>query len=225
MKKSNDIKIISFDCYGTLIDWDRGIREFFVEILSDKNQKLIDKIIKRWEIIQFHLIKEKHLSYEELLNKSFTQTFGELDLYIKANLGKKLLDKIVDFNSFSDVFPVLSYLKKHYKLVIISNGPYKILTKNAQRMGIKFDQIISGEKIGFYKPATEVFQNALKQMNISASHILHVAAGYKYDVIPAKTLGIKIIWVNRKKIKIQEDIAPDYEMSDLTSLPSILGLI
>ena len=62
-------------------------------------------------------------------------------------------------------------------------------------------------------------------MNISASHILHVAAGYKYDVIPAKTLGIKIIWVNRKKIKIQEDIAPDYEMSDLTSLPSILGLI
>ena len=218
MKKIAGNKVLTFDCYGTLIDWDKGIREFFKEILPDKNQQLIEEIIKRWETVQFHLIQGKYLPYEELQNKSFAQTFSEFNLSIRVNLGKKLLEKIPFWSSFPDVYPVLSQLKNRYKLVLISNGPLSILKANVQNMGIEFDKIISAEQIKAYKPSLEVFQYALKKLKTKVTEILHIAAGYKYDIIPAEILGIKTVWVNRKGIPPLGDIIPDDEITKLVDL-------
>ena len=221
MSETTTIKVITFDCYGTLIDWDKGIKGFFKEILPDKNQQLIDNIIKRWETIQFQLIQGKYLPYEELQNRSFAQTFSQFNISNKYNLGKKLLEKIPFWNSFPDVYPVLSPLENRYKLVLISNGPLSILKANAQNMGIEFDEIISAEQIKAYKPSLEVFQYSLKKLNTKVTEILHIAAGYKYDVIPAETLGITTVWVNRKGILPPGDIIPDYEITKLVDLHQI----
>ncbi len=166
----------------------------------------------------------KYLPYKELQNKSFTWVFREHNVTAQFDVGKSFLEKISSWKPFPDVYPVLSQLKRHYKLVLISNGTAEILKKNAKKMKIEFDKIISAESIGAYKPSVDVFRYALKQLRIPISELLHIAAGYKYDIIPAKTLGIKTVWVKRKKMTQPGKISPDYEVTNLTPLSRILGL-
>lgn len=219
------IKFVTFDCFGTLVDWDTGIKAFLEEILPQKNQNHTASIIKRWETIQLKLVKGKYAPYKNLQKKSFMQTFHEFNIPIKPRLDDKFLATISNLEPFPDVHPVLSKLKNSYKLVLVSNGPLSILKKNIKKMRIKFDKIISAELIGAYKPSLDVFRYVLKQLNCPLSEILHVAAGYKYDVIPAKALGIKTIWVNRKQIPYSGKVSPDYEIINLTKLPMVMSYL
>lgn len=220
------IKFVTFDCFGTLVDWDTGIKNFLEGILPRKNQSHIGSIIKRWEVNQLKLVQGKYAPYKDLQKKSFTQTFNELNIIpIKDRLDEQFLATISKLEPFPDVYPVLSKLKNSFKLVLVSNGLLSILRKNVKKMGIKFDKIISAELIGAYKPSLDVFRYVLKQLNCPSSEILHVAAGYKYDVIPAKTLGIRTIWVNRKQIPYPGKVSPDCEIRDLTKLPIVMNYL
>lgn len=214
---------ITFDCYGTLIDWDKGIRAFFKELLPDKDDRFLQKIIKHWEAIQFQLIQEKYIPYDQLQNASFIQTLREFNIPLVGNPGKRLMNKIPTWQPFADVYPVLSKLKNNFKLSLISNGSLSILNKSAKKMRIKFDKILSAELIHSYKPDTNFFQCALKKLNRPVSEIIHVAAGYSYDIIPAKKIGLKTVWVNRSKVMLPGKILPDYEIPTLNHLIDIIS--
>lgn len=216
------IKVITFDCYGTLINWDSGTYDFFRKILPLEDKNYILNLIKRWEDIQFQLIQAQYIPYEKIQQISFAKTLHEFNISKRFNLSQEFLRAIPKWSPFPDVYPVLSLLKNYFRLVLVSNSPPSILKNNAKSMNIRFNKIISAKLIQTYKPSPDVFRYVLKQLNVSTSEIIHVAAGYKYDVIPAKTLGIKTVWVNRKEIVRPEGILPDHEISKLTSLPYII---
>ncbi|MBI2012257.1 haloacid dehalogenase type II [Candidatus Daviesbacteria bacterium] len=222
---TTNIKAISFDCYGTLIDWDSGTYDFFRKILPLEDKERILNIIKRWEAIQFQLIQKQYMPYNKIQEISLIKTLHKFNLFPGNNLGKKFLEQVPKWKPFTDVYPILSKLKNSYKLILVSNGPLSILKKNTKKMGIKFDKIISAESIRAYKPNTDVFRYLLRQLNYPLSEILHVATGYKYDVIPAKALGIKTIWVNRKQILYPGTVSPDYEIINLTKLPMVMSYL
>ena len=215
-------KILTFDCYGTLIDWDSGIQAFLKMELSDFSLEQIEELRKKWEEIQFSLILGPYIPYEDLLQESFQKTFATFGYAYKKNLGKKLVKKITAWKPFPDDHTILSELQKRYQLAIISNGPQAILKKNALAMNIHFDKILSAEQIQAYKPSYRIFHYALDALGRPKNEILHIAAGYKYDILPTNALGITNVWINRKREPLPTTITPDYEVFDLFGLKQLL---
>lgn len=213
-------KIITFDCYGTLIDWDKGIEQFFRDIFPTTEPSKLELLQKKWETIEFDFLG-KYMPYVELHEKSFSQLFKVAKMPAKKNLGKLLTDRIYSWDAFPEVHAVLGKLKKTYKLALISNGPTELLEANAKKMGIDFDYIISAENMKAYKPSFKIFQYASKKIGHPFLEILHIAAGYKYDVIPATRLGLSVIWINRKNIT-PTGIKPDFEINYLGELTKLL---
>lgn len=222
MKSLFDKKILTFDCYGTLIDWDSGIQAFLKKELSDFSLEQIEELRKKWEEIQFSLIMGSYIPYEDLLQESFQKTVATFGYADKKYLGKKLVEKITTWKPFPDVYIVISELKKRYQLAIISNGPREILKKNAMAMKIHFDKILSAEQIQAYKPSYRIFHYALDALGRAKNEILHIAAGYKYDILPTNALGITNVWINRKREPLPTTITPDYEVFDLFGLKQLL---
>lgn len=213
-------KIITFDCYGTLIDWDKGIEQFFRDIFPKREIVELELLQKKWETMEFDLLGS-YVPYAELHQKSFFQLLKAEKMPTKKNLGKLLTDRIYSWKAFPEVHTVLEKLKKIYKLALISNGSTGLLESNIRSIGIDFDYIISAQDMKAYKPSLKVFQYASRKIGCPFSEILHVAAGYKYDVVPAVQLGLSVIWVNRKNLT-PSGVKPDFEISNLNQLIKLL---
>ena len=213
-------KIITFDCYGTLIDWDKGIEQFFRDVFSKMKTAELELLQKKWETMEFDLLGS-YVPYAELHEKSFVKLLKSEKMPTKKNLGKLLTDRIYSWKTFPEVYTVLGKLKKIYKLALISNGSPELLKSNARSMGIDFDYIISAEDMKAYKPSLKVFQYASQKMGCPFSEMLHIAAGYKYDVIPAIQLGLSVIWVNRKNMT-PGVVKPNFEINNLDELIKLL---
>ena len=218
------VTTLTFDCYGTLIDWDNGIKSFFTEIFPEKDSKYINGAIKLWESIQLQQIQKGYVPYQQLQRTCFNLLFNNLSVKIKDDISYLLLKRISTWSPFPDAYFVLNQLKNHFRLVVISNGPKLILRKNIKNLNIEFNNVISGESLKDYKPSLKVFTESLKRLGVSASEVLHVAAGYKYDIIPASALGIKTVWINRKKIDLKESVA-SYKISSLKELLVVVNQV
>ncbi len=202
------IKVVTFDCYGTLMDWDKTVKDFFWEILPQFNSERLLEIQKKWEDIQFQLIQEKYRPYEELQNESFARVLNFFGISSRRSLGRDFLNRLLSCEPFSDVLPLLYKLKKHFRLALISNGPFSFLQQHVKQIGVEFDHIISAELVHAYKPHQSIFHEP-------SESVLHVAAGYKYDVIPVKNLGWNVVWLNRRNELRPGDISSDFEISTL----------
>lgn len=217
-------KYITFDCYGTLIDWEGEIREDLRK-LAEKNgfdldlTNISDKYIKA----ELEIEAEQYRKYHEVLQLSAKKLLKQLGFDISDEDTLEFTDSIYNWQPFPETHDILAELKRRgYKLIILSNIDNEIIKKSIGLMGIDFDGVVTAEEVGSYKPAHGHWKEMLKRFNAQKEEVLHVAASYIHDIIPAKEQRFDAIWISRNNEQPTREIKPDLEFKDLRPLPSSL---
>jgi len=202
---------VTFDCYGTLIDWDAGIRNFLKDLLARKGALVdLDSFHRRWEEVQFDLIQREYRPYKDVLRLSLEATMEEFGVPYAPEDGDAFAKSMPTWQPFPDVPPALRELKRHARIAIISNTDNDILRESVKLMGADFDALITAEDAKVYKPSPRIFEFALQRLGEAPERILHVAFGFKYDLAPAKQVGMVTCWLNRTGEPKPEGVEPDF---------------
>lgn len=194
----NQYKTLTFDCYGTLIDWESGILGAIKPILLVHNLNLDnDQILALFTEFEAELERGEYIKYREVLRR-VVQKFGEqFSFEPTADEVYSLANSIQHCLPFPDTVEALKSLKRKYHLVIISNVDDDLFGFSAKHLEVEFDQIITADQVKSYKPALNNFRVAIESMNLLLEEILHVAASLYHDIVAAKSLGLSTVWVNR----------------------------
>jgi len=210
---------VTFDCYGTLVDWEAGITEFLEQVFRERLIRAnIAEVLRVREGLDFELVQGAYRSYREILGLSLRGTFTQFGIECNENDGKRLAESVPDWPVFEETKPALERLAKHSRLVIISNIDRDMIEKTKVKIGVDFDLIITAEEARAYKPSTKPFELTLQKLDCGPQNILHVSSGFRYDIPPASRLGFRTAWVNRKHEIKPIGVQADHEFESLTEL-------
>jgi len=188
---------LSFDCYGTLIDWQGGVARAFGELLPRGAEEVPD-VFFIWERIQREMLGEPYVPYAEILKNSFRHTMETLGHRCPAYAAESFVDSLPRWEPFPDVIPALIPLSQRYKLAVISNIDRHLLGGTLRRLPVRLDAIMTAEDARAYKPNPAIFELALQKMGCGPQEVAHVAFGAGYDLEPAGRLGIRAVYLNRQ---------------------------
>jgi 2-haloalkanoic acid dehalogenase type II len=210
---------LSFDCYGTLIDWQRGVRSAFRElahVADDETQEMFEA----WERIQWEKIQGPYAPYEEVMRTSFRQVVEEFGHWCPAYAGEAFVEGLARWDPFPDVNPTLRRLSQKYRLAIISNTDRRLLGETIKNFPVRFDALITAEDARAYKPDPRIFQLALERIGNPPDEVVHVAFGARYDLQPARSLRMRVVYLNRNG-RNQSDFPVDAEIQTLEELTTL----
>lgn len=204
-----DFKVLSFDCYGTLIDWESGIISALKPLTSAlKGRQGKGTSISRDEILQAHARHESSLQratpskrYSDLLATVYRRLAEQWGVKVTWDDCLRYGGAVKDWPAFPDSAEALRYLKQHYKLVILSNVDNASFAGSNARLKVDFDAIYTAEDIGSYKPAAANFDYMLAQLaglGFAKSDVLHVAESMFHDHAPANRQQLASCWVYRR---------------------------
>jgi 2-haloalkanoic acid dehalogenase type II len=220
-------EVATFDCYGTLIDWEGGLAAFLYDFALRHGQTAEengDALRRRWEAIQFALVQDPYRPYKEILAASLQQWAKERDLPYREEDGEALIRSMRSWQPFPDTRPALLQAREQgVQLAILSNTDRDIIAHSLQHLDIPFDLVVTAEDVGAYKPSSANFSRLLDELGRPAESLLHVAFGFKYDIGPANAAGIRSAWVNRHVAPTPPGAEPDFIWRDLWSLPQLVG--
>lgn len=226
----NKYEVISFDCYGTLIDWEKGIISALNPVFAAHDVRLKEEqILELYAEIESTIEKGEFLKYKDVLRRVTMEIGSKFGFVPSPSELDCLVDSLKNWLPFPDTVDALQTLKNRFKLAIISNIDDDLFAMSERHLKVKLDWVITAEQVKSYKPSLSNFKSALKVMNITPEKILHIAQSIYHDIIPAKTLGISTIWVNRRKGKGGYGATPpaisnpDLEVPDLKTLISIIS--
>ena len=214
----------TFDCYGTLIDWEGGAAGFLYELARrhEPDPPPGRELRARWEELQFERLQGGWQSYRDVLGDALAEWAGERGYRWNERDGEAMARAMESWQPFPDTIPALQAAKEAgLGLWIISNTDRAIMEHSLRHLEIEFDGVTVAEDARAYKPSLEPFEKALGEMDATAEEVLHVAFGFKYDVGPAKQLGLRTAWINRHREEAPGPERPDYEWTDLWPLASV----
>ena len=216
------IAAITFDCYGTLIDWEAGVRDYVTPILAMSSQRDVTPAqwVERWERIQFQMLRP-YRPYREILQRSYDATMQYFGMEAFVDAGAGLARSIAEWPPFADTRRALRRLAKRYRLAIVSNIDHDLLADSVGRLQAPFSALITAEDARAYKPDPKPLELAIARLAVEPSAILHAAFGWKYDLAPARALGMRTCFVNRGGVTVDEP--RDLEVPSLEALADALG--
>lgn len=201
--KLRDFKVLTFDCYGTLIDWESGMVNALAPLTNNLGVKLT-----RNEILEAHARHESsqqrqtpYKRYRELLAIAYRRLAEEWGVKTSWDECVHYGNSVKDWPAFPDSADALTYLKQHYKLVILSNVDNESFAESNKKLGVDFDAIYTAEDIGSYKPSDNNFEYMLamlKTCGYEKTDILHTAESMFHDHAPANRHGLKSCWIYRR---------------------------
>ncbi len=214
----------TFDCYGTLIDWEGGAAAFLYELARrhEREPPPARELRARWEELQFERLRGEYRGYRDILADSLAEWAGERGYRWNARDGEALARAMESWQPFPDTVPALRAAKERgLRLWIVSNTDRAIMEHSLGHLEVDFDGVTVAEDCRAYKPSTEPFEHALERIQARPDEVLHVAFGFKYDIGPAQELGLRTCWVNRKREPAPGAARPDLEWSDLWPLAKL----
>lgn len=224
-----EFDILSFDCYGTLIDWDAGLSAQLKRIAPDMDD---DDLLQLYAGIEAEIEREHpSMLYRDVVETVVKQLATDLEKDIPDALAADIGGSVGTWPAFPDSVEALAQLKQHCKLVVLSNVDIKSFAGSAALLGDPFDAVLTAEEIGSYKPEPrnfEVLRAYVDSIGGTGKH-LHVAQSLFHDHEPAKAVGLPTAWINRRSIKSGEgasgpslDVKPDWEFADMTSFTAAI---
>ncbi|PYX97691.1 MAG: haloacid dehalogenase type II [Acidobacteria bacterium] len=219
---------LTFDCYGTMIDWEKGIFSALRPILEAHGKTIDDfALLKLYSELELKAEQGEFRKYREVL-QSVVAGFGEqLGFKPSEEEIRSLPGSLPQWPPFPDTVAALKRLQPRYKLAVISNIDDDLFAGSEPKLQAQFDHVITAEQARSYKPSHNNFRLALKRLGLAPDHVLHVGQSLYHDVTPAKSLGIATVWVNRPSPRPGTGAArtadgkPDLEVSDLATLADI----
>src|SRR5437899_12661643 len=174
-------KAITFDCYGTLIDWESAIQQFFAQSLASKGFRDVEPLTLQaeWEEIQFNYIQEQYRPYRQVLRDTLRMAFSNYSIPSNDEEADEFADSMGYWKPFPDTRDAILELQKLVKVVLITNTDDAIIAETERTLGVKFDEIITAEQAGAYKPSHEGFLLARKRLGLKVSETWHAGFGFK----------------------------------------------
>ncbi len=223
----NQFEILTFDCYGTLIDWESGILSALKQLLEAKEKNLSDdRLLELFAEFESEAESGEYIKYREVLKQVVAKIGEKLNFSPTEAELNSLANSLKNWQPFPDTVEALKALKQKYKLGIISNIDEDLFADSARHLQVDFDYLITAEKAKSYKPSVNNFEVALPEIGVNKDKILHVAQSIYHDIVTAKSLGLSTVWVNRRQGKegfgatLPANATPDLEVPDLKSLVS-----
>jgi 2-haloacid dehalogenase len=202
----------TFDCYGTLIDWNGGIREVLARVFGEARA---DEQLERYHDVEPALQADVSRTYREVLTDAMRE-LGAPDADAHA-----LARSLPTWKPFPEVDAALTEARdRGWKLAILSNTDRDFIDASMARIGVPFELAIVASEIGSYKPGHRHWLTFFEQTRADRERLVHVAQSHFHDVVPASELGLKTIWINRRGE--QQQPPPTRELPDLTRLPETL---
>lgn len=194
---------LSFDCYGTLIDWEAGIAGVLAPWAREQGLDLSEEQLLLAYADNEAAVESERPSalYPEILAEAFRRTGDGLGTAVSDEWARRLGDSVPDWPAFPDSADALALLARHYKLIIVSNVHRAGFAGSNERLHGDFAAIITAEDVGAYKPADNHFRALdarLVELGIERSGLLHVAQSLFHDHVPAKREGLPSVWINRR---------------------------
>jgi 2-haloacid dehalogenase len=220
--------VLTFDCYGTLIDWEAGIAEAVRPVLQAHGLAVPDeRVLELYAELEAAAEAGPYRAYAEVLaavmrglgqRVGFAPTLAE-EARLAASIG--------EWPAFPDTPAALAALRRRFKLAIVSNVDDALFAASAKRLGVDFDWVVTAQQARSYKPSAAIFRVALERIGVPTERLVHVAQSLFHDHVPAKQLGLDTVWVNRRRGRPgfgatpPAAAQPDLEVPDLATLADI----
>ena len=191
-----DVRALTFDCYGTLIDWDGGIAGAIRELPSLQAVD-VDALVRRRGEIEKQVQRGPYVPYGEVLRRTLHEAAAEVGVACPAAELDAFAASMARWPPFEDSREALKRLAERYSLVILSNVERHVLEASVALLDAPFEHLVTAEDVRSYKPRAAHFEEGLRRLDLSRDEVLHVACSLYHDVEPAREHGWKTLWVNR----------------------------
>ncbi len=219
-----DVEALTFDCYGTLIDWENGAKNTLQALVARWDMPADeDAFFLAWERAQRQRIQQEYAPYREIAAAAFLEVARAQHLPLGEEDARAFAGSIAAWKPFPDVPAALATLKRRVKLGIISNIDDDILAASVKQMGVEFDLLLTAEQARAYKPSPVPFRQALERLGLPAARVAHAAFGFEYDITTASQLGFRTILVRRGRADFPPQPVPDLAVADLKELAAHFG--
>lgn len=225
MRNLNSFKVLTFDCYGTLIDWESGILTALARIREEARlPETDDELLEHFALIESSAQQGDFKPYREILRKVMRNMAGHFQVTLERYGEDTLATSIMYWKPFPDTVEALTFLKERFKLGVISNIDDTLFAHSARHLRVPFDWVITSEQVRSYKPSLNNFERAIEKIGVPKEDILHVAQSLYHDIEPANEIGLANVWVNRRKNKpgsgatYPAEATPMFEVPDLATL-------
>jgi 2-haloacid dehalogenase len=223
-----DVDALTFDCYGTLIDWEAGIgRALGVMLASQGITADMEELLERFAGHEAALEAGPYRRYREILAEAGRRIGRDYGVEPSDGAAEAFAASVGDWPAFQDSAAALARLAERFRLGIITNCDDDLFAQSNRRLGVTFDWIVTAEQAGSYKPDPRNFELAFEQIDVPRGRIVHVAQSLYHDHVPAKALGLTTVWIDRRRDRPgfgatpPADATPDLVLPDMTSLAAV----
>jgi 2-haloacid dehalogenase len=208
----------TFDCYGTLIDWNGGIGDALASLWPEADR---EELLGRYHEIEPRVQLQGGLPYREVMRQAIVLLAGDEDLQLGLEEEYALADSLPSWRPFPEVPGALAELRgRGFKLAILSNTDPELLESSLERIGVPVDARVTAAEAGSYKPAPGHWDYFFAHYDADRQQHVHVGASVYHDIEPASQLGLTAVWINR--LNETSDLPRAAELKDLARLPEVL---
>jgi 2-haloacid dehalogenase len=223
-------QVLTFDCYGTLIDWETGIWEALRPVLERHGAAAGREQALEWfGALESEAERPPYRDYKTVL-RDVLEGFGRRAGFAPTDTEcHNFAQSVGEWPAFPDTAAALQALRARFQLAIVSNVDDDLFALSARRLGVTFDWVITAEQARSYKPSHQNFLLAMRRIGLPRERVLHVAQSLYHDVAPARSLGLSTVWVNRRRglagpgATPAAEAKPDFEVPDLRTLAEAVG--
>jgi 2-haloacid dehalogenase len=195
------VRLITFDCYGTLIDWESGMLRSMRQLFTDVPGAADDKLLKMYSEIEPELQAGSYRPYRRVLAEAVKEIGKRLGRPVTDAEAQAFAESLKQWQPFPDTVAALQSLARRCKLAIVSNIDDDLFAATREHLKTDFAFVVTAQQAGSYKPSLNHFHEAIKragQAGIGRDQMLHAAESLHHDIAPANSLALKNVWVNRR---------------------------
>jgi 2-haloacid dehalogenase len=197
----SSVRLLTFDCYGTLIDWETGILNSLRVLLPKLTDVSDDQLLEMYGEIEARIEAGPYLSYRAVLSRCVEEMAGRLGKTLAPSDAQRFPESLKQWKPFPDTVESLKALAGRYRLAVVSNVDDDLFAFTQKLLPVSFEFVVTAQQVRSYKPSLNNFGEAVKralQSDIKPDQMLHVAQSLHHDIAPANSIGLKNVWVNRR---------------------------
>jgi len=196
------IRLITFDCYGTLIDWETGMLAGLRKLFSGSRHKIADdKILELYGEVEAELESGPYLAYRQVMAQTVQEIGKRCSIGVSKEAAMRFAQSLTEWEPFPDTVASLQALARKFRLGIISNIDDDLFAGTRKKLRVDLDPIVTAQQVQSYKPSLRNFQEAMKRSGLSKEQILHAGQSVYHDIVPSSFLGLRNVWVNRPSVR------------------------
>jgi len=214
-------EVLTFDCYGTLIDWETGLLEALRRALPGASGVEDEALLESYGRHEAEAERPPYRSYREVLASSLRGVAAGIGVDVTRDATAVFSESVRDWPAFADSAEALGRLKARFRLGVITNCDTDLFAASNERLGVAFDWVVTAEAARSYKPSLKGFELALETIGVPRERILHVAQSLFHDHVPAKQLGLASVWIDRRRGRAGSGATPPADAAPDASYPSM----